>query len=377
MNEDRSEDDIDISQISKENEINNSFSSKSKERNDTKQRLNTSGSNFIVTMAQSHNVNRNITDIDMIKGNFLLKKAPFNYIQNPEIKKLRRLHKSLKKVTRSQSVFGPKTIPQEYFGLLKWNDGSILKGKITQDYAKLINTEESKEDENNEEAIEVNGPTIFINKPLSYSFKGYYKSNKPYGYGILKEPGRIIEGEWKGRNLRGIGEEVFSDETFYRGEFDKGMKKGIGIYRWPDGTIYQGEWKDNKMKGNGCIIYLDDRIYEGEIDNGEMHGFGKFTWPDLKFYIGGYENNIKSGFGVFVWNLKNMEAYVGFWAKGQPEGPGVQIKGDKIKYGHWKNGKNKKYYCEIWEFKKTLDEEQIDYFKYMEKPISYINLWKQ
>ena len=86
MNEDRSEDDIDISQISKENEINNSFSSKSKERNDTKQRLNTSGSNFIVTMAQSHNVNRNITDIDMIKGNFLLKKAPFNYIQNPDIK---------------------------------------------------------------------------------------------------------------------------------------------------------------------------------------------------------------------------------------------------------------------------------------------------
>ena len=150
MNEDRSEDDIDISQISKENEINNSFSSKSKERNDTKQRLNTSGSNFIVTMAQSHNVNRNITDIDMIKGNFLLKKAPFNYIQNPDIKKLRRLLISLKKVTRSQSVFGPKTIPQEYFGLLKWNDGSILKGKITQDYAKLINTEESKEDENND-----------------------------------------------------------------------------------------------------------------------------------------------------------------------------------------------------------------------------------
>ena len=43
----------------------------------------------------------------------------------------------------------------------------------------------------------------------------------------------------------------------------------------------------------------------------------------------------------------------------------------------WKKKKKKKYYCEIWEFKQTLDEEQIDYFKYMEKPISYINLWKQ
>lgn len=374
MNEDKSEDDIDISQISKENEVNNSISSESKQNN-IKDRLNTSESNFIVTMAQNHKVNNKITEIDMIKGNFLLKKTPFNYIQNPDIKKLRRLHTSLKKVTTSKSIFDSRTIPQEYFGLLKWNDGSILKGKITQDYAKLINIEESKENENNEEAIEVNGPTIFINKPLSYSFKGYYKSNKPNGYGILKEQGRLIEGEWKGRNMKGIGEEVFSDETFYRGEFDKGLKNGIGIYRWPDGTIYQGEWKENKMKGYGCIIYLDDRIYEGEIDNGEMHGFGRFTWPDKKFYIGEYENNIKSGFGIFVWNLQYMEAYVGFWVKGKPEGPGAQIKGQAIKYGQWKNGKKIKHFCEMWEFKNILDEEQIEFFKYLEKPISYINLW--
>ena len=81
MNEDKSEDDIDISQISKENKVNNSISSESKQNN-IKDRLNTSESNFIVTMAQNHKVNNKITEIDMIKGNFLLKKTPFNYIQN-------------------------------------------------------------------------------------------------------------------------------------------------------------------------------------------------------------------------------------------------------------------------------------------------------
>ena len=365
-----SEDDI-ISQVSEENDVQSLL--KNKERLNTSQ----SGSNYFLTQAQTQNISKQLSEIDMIKGNFLMKTTPFTYIENPDVSRLKRLHQSIAKL-RGSNVFGTLQQKTHYFGLLKWKDGSILKGRINRNlFPDKEDIESPDETKNNNQNIIVNGPAIFINKPLNYSFIGEYKKNRPYGYGLLSYLGDSLEGIWNGRNLKGIGEEILSDETFYRGEFDKGMKNGIGIYRWPDGTIYQGEWKDNQMKGLGCIIYLDDRIYEGEIDNGAMDGIGRFRWPDGKFYYGQYENNVKSGFGIFVWNNSPLEAYAGFWVKGKPDGQGVKLKGNTMKYGLWRNGKNKKYYGEIWELKDTLDEDQLPYFIFMEKASSYIAFWKK
>ena len=61
-----SEDDI-ISQVSEENDVQSILK--------TKERLNTSqsGSNYFLTQAQTQNVSKQLSEIDMIKGNFLMK----------------------------------------------------------------------------------------------------------------------------------------------------------------------------------------------------------------------------------------------------------------------------------------------------------------
>lgn len=307
-----------------------------------------------------------------------MKDERFVYIKNPMLSKQIKLNQTLKNFKSTSSIVDClKSGGTKYYGKLKWEDGAELKAKFPLYNQTTDSTELEEPKETEQIAVEVTGIALFDNKPLRYTFGGEYKNNKPHGYGLLSHSGGIFEGKWAGRNMKGIGEEVWNDETFYRGEFDKGMKNGIGIYRWPDGTIYQGEWVNNEMNGYGIIIYTDDRVYEGEITNGTMDGLGKFSWPDGKFYFGQYENDFKNGFGVFVWDSINIEAYVGFWYQGKPDGPGIKIKGNVEKYGLWKKGNKKKWLEGIWEIKEMLNEDQLPYFIFLQKAVPFINYWKK
>ena len=244
---------------------------------------------------------------------------------------------------------------KEGFGKMIFRDHSIVLSYFHQNFAE--------------------GITFFNDKPEDTEFYGYYHLSKPDGYGIFKQEGVIQEGDWKNNQLNGIGREYSESDTYYQGDFENCAKHGIGIYRWSDGTIYKGEWVNNQMTGFGLVIYNDDKIYIGEVSNGAMHGYGEFYWGgDGKKYFGFYENDVKSGFGTYVWSINPLQAYVGFWEKGKMNGIGVRVKGSKVKYGHWKNGKNEMWLQGAWELRKHISSNEVKYIKLLERsPAKIIN----
>ena len=53
------------------------------------------------------------------------------------------------------------------------------------------------------------------------------------------------------RNGKGI--EVWSDGSYYHGNFKDGFKDGEGVYFWADGSNYTGHWVNDEMNGTGCF----------------------------------------------------------------------------------------------------------------------------
>lgn len=72
-----------------------------------------------------------------------------------------------------------------------------------------------------------------------------------------------------------------------------------------------------------------------------MHGFGDFIWTSGKSYSGNYFKDIKEGLGLFYWN-NPLEIYLGYWLKGQRDGPSIQLNGHLRTYSIWENGKQSK-----------------------------------
>lgn len=48
----------------------------------------------------------------------------------------------------------------------------------------------------------------------------------------------IFRGEWKEGVPFGKGEEIFPDGNSYVGNFEKGLKHGMGTFKWNDGRVY-------------------------------------------------------------------------------------------------------------------------------------------
>ena len=212
----------------------------------------------------------------------------------------------------------------------------------------------------------INNYGKFINTQTNSVFIGKYQNNVPYGYGYYQNKNCFREGTWYKNILIEIGIEFYFDNSYYQGEFTMNKYHGIGLFRFPDGTIYQGEFLNNQMTGYGTFLY-DDRMYEGEVLNGQINGLGVFTWNNGNKYIGYYKNEYKNGFGMFLWSFKPLVAYIGFWNKGKIHGVGININGNTVKYGHFKNGKIDKLFKNEWEIKNYLTGKQNLYKKLLLK----------
>ena len=54
-----------------------------------------------------------------------------------------------------------------------------------------------------------------------------------------------------GNILNGSGYYIWSDGTFYHGEWKFNERFGTGDYQWPDGSKYSGSWKNDQWFGEG------------------------------------------------------------------------------------------------------------------------------
>ena len=73
-----------------------------------------------------------------------------------------------------------------------------------------------------------------------------------------------------------IGDRVYIDEykevgngQLYKGQWNKrtGVRDGVGIQMWPDGTRYEGMWSMDKANGKGRMMHANGAIYCGNWKN--------------------------------------------------------------------------------------------------------------
>jgi hypothetical protein len=97
-----------------------------------------------------------------------------------------------------------------------------------------------------------------------------------------------FEGDWIDGKYDGYGVETWARGSRYRGMYRKGLRHGIGIYRFFGGDVYNGEW---------C--------------NGQCHGFGVHTCSDGSHYVGEFKWGVKHGLGRYHFRL--VFIFVLFW----------------------------------------------------------------
>ena len=268
-----------------------------------------------------------IIDPNNLRGYFLKKKKKYKYkgLHNPETKK------------------------KEGFGIIQWEDGSILKAKF--------------------ESSRVDSIAYFYDGITQDVFCGDYYDNIPSGYGLYTHNNFKSEGFYRKNLLTGTGIEFSKEDYYYQGNFSQNLKQGIGLYRWPDGTIYSGQWKKNKMTGIGIMKFSNEDIYEGEFVNGFMNGFGAFKWKNKNVFFGNYKEDLKHGFGIFFWSFEPLNAYIGFWENGKQIGIGNKIYNNKEKLIYWKDGKKPIDLNIVWEVKNFLNSDQEKYERYFSKSL--------
>lgn len=188
------------------------------------------------------------------------------------------------------------------------------------------------------ELAKSNGFRPYIVNPGRSRYTGYWKANKPHGFGARHSfNGVIYDGQWE-RGLRhgqGALRKLMPDNTYnriYVGQWKYGQKCGEGVQYYKNG-VYFGRWKANKRDGLGMMIYSDGSQYVGEWKNDLWHGAGVLFQGNkgqtfLNFNI---RNNLTLP--------ENGNRYEGYFAKGQKHGEGIfyHLRTGQRQKGIWQN----------------------------------------
>jgi len=103
------------------------------------------------------------------------------------------------------------------------------------------------------------GNGTFISKDRGIRFKGQFQEDMPHGRGTL------------------LQETPMSNPMEYEGQFDHGLKSGMGKYIWPDNTEYRGQFAQDLKHGAGTLTWDDDSIFKGTFTEDKRHGVGVFV----------------------------------------------------------------------------------------------------
>ena len=131
---------------------------------------------------------------------------------------------------------------------------------------------------------------------------------------------------------------IYANGNQYEGNWNKGLRNGVGTYTYANGDIFSGKWESGRKNGKGTINYVNGDKYDGDWNNNKIQGLGVFTYSDGSSYDGEWLNSKRNGRGTFI--TASNEKYLGEWLNDLKEGEGTYTYGDGSKYkGKWKNNK--------------------------------------
>ena len=166
------------------------------------------------------------------------------------------------------------------------------------------------------------GRLIFSDKSF---YEGNFKNDEFEGFGVFRTKKYVYEGQFSCGKKNGKGKLTnFIKNYEYEGEFKNDVKDGYGTEKYFDGSIYKGQFKNDLKEGKGKLISKDkdnNRIeYIGEFKKDKLCGKGIINWSNQRQYYGELNNNEISGFGI----LKDEKSkYVGYFKSDKKNGYGV------------------------------------------------------
>ncbi|KAM3147806.1 hypothetical protein pb186bvf_000134 [Paramecium bursaria] len=210
-------------------------------------------------------------------------------------------------------------------------------------------------------------PNVKIKLYKNCCYFGQMENNMRSGQGVLiKEDGKIFEGNWLQDKRHGLGLEFQQNGYVYFGNFHEGVpsgdgiiyhkehyigkwlngkKHGIGWQRGLKGDYYIGNWENGKSSGLGLHVYNDIYVgdtsnnlkhgqareffqngdqFKGEYKNGQPNGQGEYKWFNGSWYKGEFQNGLRNGKGEWQHKTdKGMNIYVGSYLNDKKSGHGV------------------------------------------------------
>jgi hypothetical protein len=119
-------------------------------------------------------------------------------------------------------------------------------------------------------------------------YKGQLRHCLPNGIGEMKyKDGSIYKGLFEEGKPNGQGEIKYIDGSSYKGIFKNGTMLDFGALTYPlndiqGKKIYKGQFKNRELNGIGVMEYRDGSTYEGTFLIGNLHGAGKLTYTNLE-----------------------------------------------------------------------------------------------
>eukprot|EP01064_Diplonema_japonicum_P037087 TRINITY_DN8602_c0_g5_i1.p1 TRINITY_DN8602_c0_g5~~TRINITY_DN8602_c0_g5_i1.p1 ORF type:complete len:422 (+),score=102.39 TRINITY_DN8602_c0_g5_i1:53-1267(+) len=126
----------------------------------------------------------------------------------------------------------------------------------------------------------------------------------------------------------------FGFYPFYYGDYQNGVRNGIGVMKMKDGSVYKGEWCDGKRQGQGIFYYVNGDTYSGHWKNGTKCGFGTYSFAY-------WEKSYDSKTGKPLYTYSPGGDYRGEWGEEafdfEEDGEKTRkVKKGVIKEGEWR-----------------------------------------
>jgi hypothetical protein len=150
-------------------------------------------------------------------------------------------------------------------------------------------------------------------------FRGSFRNGKRHGHGVQIWGSMTYDGAWKDDRIHGSGLLTWTETgATYKGLFAEGLYHGHGCYQSGDGKDgYVGQWQRGLKSGVGKEYSSDGSVYEGDFVDDEKEGFGCMVFPSGRIYSGGWKGGKQHGQGMEVDETGNI-VRCGFWGDETP-----------------------------------------------------------
>jgi hypothetical protein len=190
------------------------------------------------------------------------------------------------------------------------------------------------------------GHIVFNNYYLCDIVKsGNFTSQIYKAYYYITPEKDIYAGLIKDNKFTDKGILAYQNTDYYIGEFEKGIKSGLGKLKQTTinnenvncKVYFSGSFKFDKM-ACGILYSNGKKVFEGTFNDDETLKEGEYYYPDGTSYIGKFLDNKRNGMGKYIYSDNTY--FEGFYELDKKTGEGVLNKNGRVFKGVWKDDKN-------------------------------------